>query len=168
MAFEDAFQFVLKHEGGYIDDPQDRGGSTNRGITIQTLSNYRGKPITDSDIRNLSIDDTRAIYRSFYWTPLKLDEFTNPKFQIAIFDQAVLCGAHIVVERLQGAMGVTIDGIIGPQTIASVNGFLDQDTLFKKFICQLQLRYCQICTQDPSQIKFLAGWLNRWQDLLFL
>ncbi len=168
MSLSDAFQFVLKHEGGYVNDPTDKGGSTNRGVTIQTLSHYRGTVATEDDVRQLSLNETLAIYTQFYWTPMRLEEIKNPKFQLALFDQAILCGSHIVVERLQNALGAKVDGVIGDHTIGAINLALDQDTLYRKFICLLQMRYVQICVQDPTQIKFLAGWLSRWQDLLFL
>jgi lysozyme family protein len=57
---------VLAREGGYVDHPADRGGPTNFGITLATLADFVGHPVTASDVRLLDETTARTIYRSRY------------------------------------------------------------------------------------------------------
>lgn len=89
MSFEQALDFVLAREGGFVDDPADPGGMTKYGISKHAYPNL--------DIRNLTPELAGEIYRTDYWGPAGCDAF-NPGMALALFDAAVNCG----VERAKG------------------------------------------------------------------
>lgn len=115
-AAERAIRAVLDHEGGYVDHPADPGGATNRGITIAVLAEYRGKPVTKDDVRNLSEAEACAIYVHRYWMPIRGDDL-HPAIAFATMDAAVNSGVARASRWLQQAVGVAADGAIGPRTI---------------------------------------------------
>lgn len=165
--FDQAMTLVLQHEGGYSNDPNDHGGPTNYGLTLDDLSRYRGHQCSINDIRSIGMDEVKAIYKAFYWDPLSLDQVTDQKLQVALFDQGVLSGIRTAAEKVQAIVGVDVDGAIGPITLAALNSWSGID-LTMKFVISMQLRYVSICVQDRSQIVFLEGWIRRTQDLLLL
>jgi len=117
--FEQAVKIVLEHEGGYVNHPSDPGGATNMGITIATLSDWRGRPVTKQDVRNLTVAEAGEIYRARYWQPIRGDALP-PGVDLAVFDFAVNSGPSRSVSTLQRIVGVAQDGIVGPATLAAV------------------------------------------------
>src|SRR5215207_8607949 len=89
--FERAFALTLKHEGGYADHPGDPGGATNLGITIGTLSDWIGRSATKAEVRALTRDAVRPIYRKNYWDRIGGDRM-EPGFDYACYDFAVNSG----------------------------------------------------------------------------
>jgi lysozyme family protein len=83
VSFEKAMEFLLKWEGGYVNDPRDPGGETKYGISKRSHPNV--------DIANLTVEQATAIYKRDYWDALNLDALP-PCFGIAVFDAAVNCG----------------------------------------------------------------------------
>lgn len=163
---DQAFQLLMRHEGGFSQDPNDHGGATNMGVTIATLSAYLGRAASVEEVRGLTQDTAKAIYSQFYWNPLNLDQIESPRLQTAIFDQGVLNGTRTAAERIQSVVGVKVDGEIGPITIKAINQF--DVSILTRFVCNMQLRYVSICLNDESQMRFLEGWMRRTHDLLLL
>lgn len=95
---------LLKHEGGYVDHPRDPGGATNMGITIGTLREYRGRPVTKEDVRNLTVEEATEIYRLRYWLKIKGDELLAGP-DIALFDIAVNSGVGRAVQWMHLTVG---------------------------------------------------------------
>lgn len=167
MGFNEASLVVKAHEGGYGNDPNDSGGPTNFGITQSDLAQFRGHAVSADDVKNMSFDEAKLIYKKDYWDPLHLDQVLNPTIQTILFDQGILSGVGGCTKAIQQVVGVTVDGVIGPQTIAAINN-MDPILLSKKFIISLQNRYIDIVLHNNTQIKFLKGWIARTQDLLLL
>ena len=111
-------QFVLKNEGGFVDNPDDPGGATNMGITLGTLRAWRGKSVTVDDVRNLSREEAIQIYRANYWNPLRCDDLPLG-VDMVVFDFGVNAGIRQSAMTLQRVLGVTEDGIVGPGTLAA-------------------------------------------------
>lgn len=109
-AFDRALQLVLRHEGGLVDNPKDPGGLTNFGISQRTYPKL--------DIRNLTAADAAEIYRRDFWEKIHGDELPE-RLAIALFDAAVNVGWPRAILMLQESLGVTVDGNIGPQTLAA-------------------------------------------------
>lgn len=107
MTFEQAVKIVIGHEGGYIFDENDLGGETNFGISKRSYPN--------KDIKALSIEGAKLIYKSDFWDALGLDNMP-PEIRLMVFDCAVNQGKSRAVRILQGALGVKQDGILGPMT----------------------------------------------------
>lgn len=110
-AYDKAVTLILRHEGGYVNHPNDPGGETNMGIS------KRAYP--DLDIKNLTVDHVKQIYKTDYWDKVKGDELP-PAVALVCFDVAVLSGPRKAAKMLQKAVGANPDGIIGNITLACV------------------------------------------------
>ena len=121
MSFDAALEFVLGYEGGYSNNPKDPGGETNLGITQRTLTEYvrthsaSGLP---TDVRALKRGQAAKIYHDWYWLPISGDDLP-PAIALLVFDCAVNQGVARASRILQDALGVKVDGVIGPLTIAA-------------------------------------------------
>jgi hypothetical protein len=109
---------VLRHEGGFVNDPQDPGGATNLGITAATLAAWRGAPVTAEEVRALTEEEAREIYRARYWNRLRCDDLPAG-LDLQVFDIGVNAGPGVAAKLLQRAVGVAADGAIGPVTLAA-------------------------------------------------
>jgi lysozyme family protein len=117
--FSRALPIILKHEGGYVDHPKDPGGATNLGITHKTLASWRGRPVTKSDVRNLTKAEAGRIYRANYWNAVNGDSLP-PGVDLVVFDFAVNSGVSRAAKALQKLVHAEQDGHIGPATLAQV------------------------------------------------
>lgn len=147
MDFDKAFERVIGHEGGYVNDTRDPGGETKYGIS------KRAYPF--ADIKNLTLDQAKDIYRRDYWNKLHLDELPAC-VRFDIFDAAVNSGTGAAAKFLQRAAGTTADGVIGKLTIAAANG-LDPQLLDKR----LSGYRLQFLADLPVFPTFGRGWLRR-------
>jgi hypothetical protein len=109
---------VLRHEGGFVNDPQDPGGATNMGITLATLAAWRGEPVTAADVQALTEEEAREIYRARYWNALRCDAMPAG-IDLMVFDFGVNAGPGAAARMLQRAVGTRADGAIGPVTLAA-------------------------------------------------
>lgn len=166
--FDWSMKYLLQNEGEkYTDLPADAGGPTKFGITLGTLRDWQQGPTISWDVEHLSLDEATAIYRAKYWTPLMLDQVISPGAATAIFDTAVNQGLERATLLTQAAVKVTPDGKMGPATIKGINGVFSI-VFLRELIPLVQNRYIDIVVADPTQVKFLRGWLARSQRLLTL
>lgn len=162
--FDRALAFTLRWEGGYVNDPADPGGATNRGITQRTYDQWRyrhGEPTRD--VSDITKDEVSAIYRSDYWDACRCDELPWP-LSVVVFDGAVNCGPHRSIRWMQRELHVAPDGIIGPKTLHAVN-LSEADVVAVRCIGQREQYYCALVDRRPSLGKFLLGWLRRTHAL---
>lgn len=117
MNFDQAFERLLGHEGGYVNDPRDPGGETNWGVTVAVAraEGYTGP------MRDLPRDKAKAIYRAKYWAPVRADELPE-SVRFDVFDAAVNHGVSQSAKWLQRAVGASADGVIGAMTVAAARG----------------------------------------------
>jgi len=164
--FDLVFNHILDREGTqFTDIPEDRGGPTKFGITQASLADYLGRPASKEDVKNMTQFTAKEIYRRNYWNVIRGDEIIHPVFCICFMDQAVNRGPASATRQIQRQLKLDPDGVVGPKTLKAINAQNDKQVSFK-FICDTQNRYCDICVNDKSQIKFLNGWINRTQVLL--
>jgi hypothetical protein len=154
-AFQTCVQFVLKHEGGFVNNPEDPGGATNMGITLGTLQAWCGHAVTVEDVRNLTQSEAEQIYRANYWNPLKCDELPLG-VDMVVFDFGVNAGIRRSALTLEQVVGVAQDGIIGPETLAAV-GKADALQVVEQF-GQTRLAYYKRLKEWP---EFGKGWSDR-------
>lgn len=111
---------VLRQEGGFSDHPLDPGGATNMGITRRTLARWRNVSpwwkLPVGDVKVLAQPEVEAIYHALYWTRCNADALPRG-LDLAVFDFAVNSGPERAIKTLQGQLGVTADGYIGPITL---------------------------------------------------
>lgn len=115
MNFDTAFDRLLGHEGGYVNDPRDSGGATNYGVTQAVARSYGYQ----GDMRDFTLEQSKAIYRKSYWDAVRADELPE-SVRFDVFDGAVNSGVMQSVRWLQRAVGAEDDGVLGPKTIAAV------------------------------------------------
>lgn len=115
--FSACLAHVLASEGGYVDHPKDPGGATNMGITLETLSLWRGQPVSKTDVKLLQREEAAAIYRKHYWDEVRGDDLPVG-LDLVAFDAAVNSGVYRGGKWLQQAIGSIPDGIIGPRSLA--------------------------------------------------
>lgn len=116
--FERSLLNVLVHEGGYVNHPHDPGSHTNKGITIATFRKWVKRDGTVEDLKALTKEQAAKVYRAQYWNAVQADELPSG-IDYAVFDIAVNSGPSRAIRILQEAVGATIDGKIGPATIAA-------------------------------------------------
>lgn len=112
-----SLELVLKHEGGFVDHPDDPGGATNKGITHKTYSEFLGRPLEDVDeLKNIPDEHVQLVYKQGYWNKVNADELADG-LDFATFDWAVNSGPSRAAKALQSLVDAKEDGIIGPRTM---------------------------------------------------
>lgn len=160
IAFEKALHFTLGEEGGFADDPTDHGGRTMEGITQATDDSYRqSQGLTPIDVKDVTPDEVRVIYLKQFWIPAQCDDMSLP-LAICHFDWAVQHDVKRAIENLQQTMNLHIDGIYGINTRKAL-AILDHDDLWKEYNQNRREHYKAIVANNPTQQKFIKGWLGR-------
>lgn len=175
--FKKVASIVLKHEGGYVNHPSDKGGPTNKGITQATwnkyaLSDTNNEP-TLENLKKLTDDDATKIYLKRYWEPKGFCKISDERVSLMIYDWTITSGGAIKqVQKLlvnEFDQKITIDGGIGNETVNSINNIQDQDKLLKR-ISEVRKEYYTDLTytkgEKNDQDAFLRGWLDRVDDCL--
>lgn len=158
--------FILKWEGGFVDDPLDRGGATNKGITIGTFRNFYGKDATVEQLKHITDEQWLHIFKSGYWDKWKADDIENQSIADIVVDWAWASGTVTSIKQVQKILGVAVDGIVGNDTLTAIN-IAGQRSLFAK-IHSSRIEFVEnIVKRDPSQARFLKGWKNRINSLTF-
>lgn len=118
--FNRAFDLLMINEGGYVNDKRDKGGETKYGISKASYPYV--------DIANLTLEQAREIYHRDYWLRCKCDVLPD-YLSVAVFDYAVNSGCRKAIKDLQACLGVSVDGVIGNQTIGAANRLPPRKTL---------------------------------------
>ena len=141
--FEKTLQFILQKEGGYVNDPHDLGGETNKGITHQTYNNYRkSKNLPIQSVKYISDDEVKEIYYNNYYKASGADQISDPQLSAYTFDTAVNMGVSRAKDFLKNSNG-------NPEIYER----LRRD------------KYEEFVKAKPDQKKYLQGWNNRVSDL---
>lgn len=157
--WKEAFEHVIKSEGGYVHDPHDRGGETNLGVTKSAWAAYLGREIEAGEMKALTKEAVEPFYKEMYWDRVRGDELPDG-VDYAVFDFAVNAGPGRAAKFLQEAVGAHADGVIGPGTLAAVKK-ADPQELLRAFSHVKSVFYHRLADRDASQLRFLNGWLNR-------
>lgn len=136
--FNKALQFVLDQEGGFVDDPDDKGGATNKGITQSTYDSYRKANKKGLQcVKNITVQEISDIYYKNYWVNAGCDKMTSV-FAVIAFDTAVNMGISRISEFMKEAEYISTE----------------------KFLLARIKKYTEFA-KVGNQKKFLLGWLNR-------
>lgn len=162
-AFERALKQTLGFEGGWSNDPHDRGGPTNYGITQRVYDTWR---LTTGQVGRtvelISDEEIRAIYFADYWTPCRCDELPE-LLALAVFDMAVNSGVMNATLTLQRTLGVRADGVIGPITIRTAEQ-TDPAAAVLRYLKKRGAFLQEVIEARPGNAKFLGGWIARLLD----
>lgn len=149
LNFSAVLELIFESEGGYVDHPSDPGGATNMGITRRTLASWRKvSPYTllpKSAVQNLTKKEAGDIYRAWYWDRVNAD-LLPAGLDYAVTDYGVNSGPAKAVKDLQRIVGVTMDGVVGNNTLAAVAKW-DIEDLINKY-----------CDQRMSFLRSLKTW----------
>jgi len=140
---------------GYVNDPNDNGGETKFGVA------KNANP--DLNITRLTWDQAKAVYYQRYWLTGKCDQF-SPRLAVLHFDGCVNHGVKRANIFLQQAVGANADGIIGSATLAKIK-MAPIMPLLNSICDQREQFYRAIVRANPSQVKYLAGWLRRISEV---
>lgn len=165
-ATDEVIEALVRREGGYVDHPADRGGPTKYGITRGTLSVVRGRPVSAAETAALGVDEARAIYRDLYVIRPGFDRIEDGRLREQVVDAGALHGTGWAARRLQEVAGVAVDGVIGPVTLATVNGALSPGALARAYLRRRVHRIGRIVQADATQLPFVVGWLDRATSFL--
>lgn len=148
---------IIELEGGYSNDPDDRGGETKFGISKRSYPNV--------DIKNLTVEGALTIYTSDFWRPNRLDEINSQVIADAVFALVVNTGSSAGIKILQRALNVSgsnvnVDGRVGVATLNAINN--SNPRWLAEAICTQTCRYyIDIVARDKTQIKYFHGWIRR-------
>ena len=161
---ESAFERAKKR--GWVNDSDDNGGATMVGVTIGTYRTYcrfKGwKTPTTQDLKNIPYKVWRDIVYTMYWNKWKADTIADQKVANMVVDWVWHSGAT-TIKKVQALLGVTADGIVGPKTIAKLNATTD---IVDKVYAARKAYFDAIVQKNPSQKKWLKGWMNRLNYLI--
>jgi len=183
--FEPIVEQTISLEGGFADVRCDHGGRTKCGITEETFRHALDLKIISgvTDVKDLTIVQAKAIYKTFLWNPLRLHEITDPCIASEIFDTAVNSGpgrATLVAQLALEYLGekLATDGVMGSETIGLLNKWCSKDPRalmvalngmqFVHFVAiadeGILAEIMNRVKSDPEQFKFTRGWTKRIQD----
>ena len=159
MDFLDAFAKLIGHEGGLSLDPRDRGnwtgGRRDWGELKGTKYGISAHAFPDLDIKSLTLEQARQIYRDKYWSAACCDMLPDP-LKFPVFDLAVNSGPGRAARLLQRAVGAEEDGSIGPQTLMSIHN-MPVDRVLRR----LDAHRLLLMADDPTFVAFGRGWVKR-------
>lgn len=159
-SFEISFIHILEAEGiGFTDHATDKGGPTIHGLSSRFLASYFGRYLAYHEIKAITVDEAREIYRESFWDTLRLSEI-SPRLAMVIFDQAVNRGVRAVTLSIQRATGTKQDGVFGPVTFKALASS-DPTLTAWDIIKDSKQAYFKIVAYDSSQSANLQGWINR-------
>jgi lysozyme family protein len=147
MNFDQAFERLIGHEGGYVNHPVDPGGETKYGITKRTYP--------AEDIAGLTLERAKAIYRRDFWGPAGCEAVPEP-LRFDLFDMAVNAGVKRAVIALQAACGETRDGILGPRTLQALSSMPTP-----RLIARFNGHRLEHMASLPTWPAFGRGWARR-------
>jgi len=168
--FNAFFPTLLRFEGGFVDDPADPGGATNKGITLQTFDSCARRLLgidpTFEALKDLTDAQAWTIYKTLYWDTVRGNDIALQPLANIVCDFYVNAGGNAgkLLQRILNALGATpslvVDGCIGPGTLHALKS-MDQNEIYQHYKHGRMAYYQELVANHPSLHKFLRGWLNR-------
>ena len=156
--YDRCLEAILHHEGGYVNHPKDPGGETNLGVTKRVYEEHGGT----KDMKDLTVEDVAPIYKKGYWDKMKGDDLPGG-LDLCVFDFGVNAGPGRAAKFLQQMIGTTVDGGIGPNTLAKLEEYVRENgehESVKKYQEMRQKYYEGLSTFST----FGKGWTRRVEE----
>lgn len=176
--FDLAFEVLMEHEGGYVDDKDDPGGATKYGISLRWLQSLgdmdgdgwldgdldRDGDVDANDIRMLTPETAKEKYFNQFWNRYRYDAIKDQKLATKVLCLSVHAGprrGHLVLQKaLQYHTPIVVDGIIGPMTRAAAN-MVEPTRAVCEFRHETAAFYRSLVDKKPGMWKYANGWMNR-------
>ena len=169
-SFDAFFPTLLKHEGGFVNDPADPGGATNKGITMGVFQTnaqqYLGIDPSLDNLKALTDAQAAKLYKPLYWDKVCGDDIDLQDLANIVFDFQVNAGgsASKLLQRVLNDLGaqppLAVDGNVGAGTMAALNA-ADQKAVYQRYKQGRIAYYQDLVAKRPALGKFLNGWLIR-------
>lgn len=162
---------LIEREGGYVHHPADHGGPTKFGITMATLTAWRGHVCTEAEVRALTPTEARAIYVSEYLEKPRIDQIPHSTLRDMMLDIAVMSSPGRAIRLLQQCLhdehgqALIADGVIGTNTLRALWGE-EPEVILTKLVRRRVIQLVDLVQHDQSQLEFLEGWVTRTLDWL--
>ncbi|MFZ7393648.1 glycoside hydrolase family 108 protein [Acinetobacter baumannii] len=176
MNIERYLDELIKREGGYVNNPADRGGATKYGIT-QAVARENG---WNGNMKDLPLEFAKSIYKKQYWLEPRFDQVNalSPSVAEELLDTGVNCGPNFAKPLLQRALNLLnnqgkagwpdlkVDGVYGSATLGALKTYLSkrgkegEKVLVRVLNIMQGQRYIEICERNPKQEQFFYGWIN--------
>ena len=153
--WENSFQMVLKHEGGFVNNPKDPGGMTNLGVTKAAWEAYWNRSSSEAEMRSLTPNIVKPFYKAMYWDKIKGDQLPAG-VDYAAYDLAVNSGVGRAAKYLQQIAGVVADGAIGPKSLEAIKACDPEQVV--DALCDMRLDFLK---RLPTFETFGKGWSRR-------
>jgi len=163
--FKKLIPFILKWEGGFVDNPLDKGGPTNQGVTLTTFKYYFGNERTVDNLKALTQEQWWYIFKVGYWNKWKADEIKSQSVADILVDWHWMSGEW-GIKIPQRILGVKDDGLVGPITIAALNAAKPRK-LFHEIKKARAQYYDDIIAKTPTNEIFRKGWMNRLNEMKY-
>ena len=157
--------FILRWEGGFVNDKDDLGGATNMGVTLATYRSVFGIKKTAKDLKRMTMVQWGIIFKKLYWDKWKAANIKDQNVANILVDW-LWCSGSYGIKIPQRVLGVSADGIVGSKTIAAINA-RDGRELFDTIKQERKDFIDRICQTRPKNRKFKNGWLNRINSLAY-
>jgi lysozyme family protein len=158
---------ILQEEGGFVDNKDDIGGATMKGVTLAVFRAYYGADKTVDDLKAITPEQWMHITKSEYWDKVQGDKINNQQVADALFDWAYNTNPVIAIKHTQMIVGIDPPtGFFGDLTLGKVNA-ADAATLCNA-ICDARQTFVEnYAKAHPEENKFLEGWTNRINGLRY-
>lgn len=157
-SIQEMIPHIKRWEGGYANDPSDKGGCTMMGVTIATFRSTFGKNKTCEDLKNITEEQWLKIFQK-YTKPWHVEDIQNQSIALLCVDMGYMSGVKTAIKKVQAALGLKADGIVGPITLAALNHKYTANTFSRLYA--MRYKWLQEIAKKGNNSKFLRGWLNR-------
>ena len=172
--FEKAVKLILKHEGGYVNDPVDPGGATNYGISLRFLKGTGDLDLGDidgdgdidkRDIKKMKVEEATKIYKRYWWDKYNYEKINSAEVGTKIFDMSVNMGgkqAHKLAQRACNDLGSHLadDGVLGPLSFHEINSY-ETEEMVEALRKRHRGFYEYLIKKKPQFEKYRRGWMRR-------
>ena len=181
MNVDQIIEGIVGREGGFTDNPKDKGGPTRWGITQAVARQYG----YTGDMRTLPREVAKAIYLELYYVGPKFDQVhaLSPRIAEELTDTGVNCGQAVAAKFLQRALNafnreasiypdIIVDGQLGIRSLAALRAYLEhrgaegEEVMLKALNCLQGERYIGLAEGRPANEEFVWGWIKNRVDLV--
>lgn len=163
MQITNFIKYIQSWEGGYVNDPRDSGGATNKGITIATFRSVFGQSKTIDDLKKMTDEQWWTVFKTKFWDKYKADNIKDEWLRYLLVDWLWGSGKWAIT-KVQKLLGLNSDGIVGDKTIAAINS-KDPKKLFDA-VWQMREKFLYDISKGKNSV-FLKGWLRRLNGIKY-